>query len=73
MADHITATVRVTLQVEVTVGNWSPNESFASLREQATREANQALAGALRGEPMRVVGKPVAMHVTLSGEANHAD
>ena len=36
---QISASVSVTLQVEVSVGVWNDTTSFAELREQAIREA----------------------------------
>ncbi len=68
--DNVSASVRVTLQVDVYVGNWSGQESFAGLREQAIREAKQKLASTLakQGVEMRIVGDPVAMHVIMQGE-----
>ena len=41
--DKISATVRVRMVVDVTVGSWGASASFASLREQAIREAKQKM------------------------------
>lgn len=68
--ENISASVRVTLQVDVYVGNWSGKESFEGLREQAIREAKQKLSNTLakQGGEMKVVGEPLAMHVIMKGE-----
>lgn len=63
------ANVRVTLQVEVSVGNWGDTATFATLREQAIREATNLLKDHLaKRSDCRIVGEPVAMHVILQGD-----
>lgn len=62
------ASVRVTLQVEVTVGTWGSAESFNTLRDIAVREAKQKLNNVLDRKGCRIVGEPVAMHVILQGD-----
>lgn len=62
------ATVLVTLKVEVNVGAWNDNATFASLREQVIREARQALINKLSNDSdLRVVGEPVAVEIVLNG------
>ena len=63
------ASVNVTLQVEVTVGSWGDTASFATLRDQAIREATNLLRDHLsKRSDCRIVGSPVAMHVILKGD-----
>lgn len=67
--DKISASVSIRIEVEVTVGNWGAASSFASLREQAMKEATHALSNHLQTKGnMRVVGKPTSMRVTLKGD-----
>jgi hypothetical protein len=68
--DKISATVRVRMVVDVTVGNWGASASFATLREQAVREAKQKLQTILVRADTRdaVVVSAQAMHVVLKGE-----
>jgi hypothetical protein len=66
----ISAAVRVTLQVDVYVGNWDAKTTFMDLREQAIREAKLKLGNALakQGQEISVVDEPVAMRVILNGD-----
>lgn len=65
----VSATVRVRMEVEVTLGSWGYGESFESLRETATREAKQKMGGILsRASGCRLIGEPKSMHVILEGE-----
>lgn len=68
------ATVRVRLEVEVTVGIWDSSASFESLAQQASREAERILSrkieGARTGGTFRIVGAPKSMHVILVGDIN---
>ena len=69
--DKISATVRVRLVVDVTVGNWGASASFASLREQAVKEAKQKMSNILiksNDRDANIVSAQ-AMHVHLKGEA----
>lgn len=65
---NISAVVKVTLQVEVTVGHWSAKETFEGLRAQAIREAKARLCGLVDNKGCRVLAEPVAMSVSLEGE-----
>lgn len=63
------ASVAVTLKVEVHVGAWNESETFATLREQVIREAKQSLVIALqKHNGINIVGDPVAVRVILSGD-----
>lgn len=67
--DRISASVSIRMEVEVTVGSWGASSSFASLREQAMKEATQALTNHFQNKSnMRVVGKPKSMRVILKGD-----
>lgn len=69
MTTPTSASVLVTLKVEVHVGAWDEAATFASLREQVIREAKQSLHIALqKRNDMAVVGEPVAVRVILSGD-----
>ncbi|MPS27595.1 MAG: hypothetical protein E2576_11180 [Alcaligenaceae bacterium] len=63
------ASVVVTVGVEVSVGSWNETATFESLRGQVIREAKQSLALALQKHPnLKVVGDPTAVRVVLSGD-----
>lgn len=49
--------VKITLDVEVSVGVWNSSCTFEELRDQATREAIQKLNG-LQDRGIKVVGNP---------------
>lgn len=68
--DKISATVRVRLVVDVTVGSWGASASFATLREQAIREAKQKFQTIMVRADTRdaVLVSANAMHVVLKGE-----
>jgi len=68
--DKISATVRVRLVVDVTVGSWGASASFASLREQAIREAKQKMNHIIAKANTRdaFVVSATAMRVGLKGE-----
>lgn len=68
--DKISASVRVRMVVDVTVGSWGASASFASLREQAIREAKQKMQTILVRADTRdaVLVSTSAMHVVLQGE-----
>ncbi|WP_443698616.1 hypothetical protein [Pseudomonas sp.] len=68
--DKISATVRVRMVVDVTVGSWGASASFASLREQAIREAKQKMNHIIAKADTRdaVVVSATAVHVGLKGE-----
>jgi len=68
MMKNISAVVKVKLEVEVTVGSWSPKETFEGLRKQAGREAKNRLTGLVGNSGCRVLSEPVALSVTLDGE-----
>lgn len=68
MTTPTSASVLVTLKVEVYVGAWNESATFISLREQVVREAKQSLQIALqKHNNMDIVGEPVAIQVVLSG------
>lgn len=65
----ISATVKVRMEVEVTIGNWGAGESFEGLRETAIRESKQIVESAFFKKPgCRIIGEPKTMHVILEGE-----
>lgn len=65
---NLSANVRVTFQVEVSVGNWTGSESFVSIQEVAVREATNKLQRVLKDTPgVRVVGQPAPIQVILIG------
>lgn len=68
--DKISASVRVRMVVDVTVGSWGASASFASLREQAIREAKQKMQTIFVRAETRdaVLVSASAMHVVLKGE-----
>lgn len=61
----VSASVYMTLKVEVLVGSWDAAQPFADLHKQAEREAKQTIDGlsASYGGKIRVVGEPGVMHV----------
>lgn len=65
-----TASVRVRVVVDVTVGSWGAASSFAELREQAIKEAKQKMQNVIiRAETRDLsVVSATAMHVHLKGE-----
>ena len=64
----MSASVLVTLKVEVAVGSWNESATFDSLREQVIREAKQSLAIALQKHPdIAMIGEAVAVRVVLNG------
>lgn len=65
---NLTASVRVRLEVEVTVGTYGGNSTFASVHAQAIQEAKQCLKNGVNGQRIRVVGEPIALHVVMKGE-----
>ncbi len=70
MTTPTSASVLVTLKVEVLVGAWNETATFASLREQVIREAKQSLRIALQNHnDMAIVGEPVAIQVVLAGDS----
>lgn len=63
------ATVCVTLKVEVTVGSWSDKSTFAELKSQVIREAKQKLANVVSNKhDLQIVGDVVAVRVIMNGE-----
>lgn len=63
------ATVRVRLEVEVTLGTWDTKTSFADLRTQAMREAEQRMRNLTdKARDVQMVGKPLSMRVTMTGD-----
>ena len=62
----VSASVYMTLKVEVYVGDWEAAQPFEQLHAQATREATQSLARALvdgKNGRIRIVTEPAVMHV----------
>lgn len=62
----VSASVYMTLQVVVHVGDWEAAQSFEELHKAASREARQALDRALdedKGRDITVSGEPAVMHV----------
>lgn len=68
------ATVRVRMEVEVTVGVWNSTETFEGLAQQACKEATAALRNTIsktsNSHNYRLVGEPTSMHVILNGDLN---
>lgn len=63
------ASVRVRMEVEVSVGVWNDTETFGGLAQQAAKEAEQKMFDICgRARDVRVVGKPKSMHVVLAAE-----
>ena len=64
----MSASVLVTLKVEVAVGAWNESATFESLREQVIREARQSLVVALqKHSDITMIGDAVAVRVVLNG------
>ena len=62
----VSASVYMTLKVEVHVGDWEAAQPFEQLHKQAEREARQALENVLSGKPsrsVRMLGESAVMHV----------
>ena len=69
MISNISATVKVRLEIEVTIGNWSGGETFEALREAAIRESKQKILNVFANAGgCRIVGEPKSIHVSLEGE-----
>lgn len=68
------ATVRVRMEVEVTVGVWNATETFEGLAQQASKEAVQKLTNNLQkgsiSKDVRIIGEPTSMHVVLVSNIN---
>lgn len=64
----ISASVSVTMTVEVHVGSWSGKESFEGLRDQAIREAKNKLTRIVGAAGVHITDGPVALRVTMKGE-----
>lgn len=61
------ATIKVRIEVEVTVGNWNTTDSFASLNETAQREAMSKLRRLVGGNAdIHVITEPVALSAVLN-------
>lgn len=63
----VSASVYMTLKVEVYVGDWEAAQPFEQLHQQASREAAQAMTNLLhegkeKGK-FRIVNEPAIMHV----------
>ncbi len=64
----MSASVLVTLKVEVAVGAWNESATFESLREQVIREAKQKLQNALqKHSSIAMIGEAVAVKIVLNG------
>lgn len=60
----VSASVFMTVKVEVYVGDWDAAQPFEALHKQAEREAKQSLDRALEGKrEVRVLGESAVMHV----------
>lgn len=61
----VSASVYMTLKIEVLVGNWDAAQSFADLHKQAERGARQALTNLFdkSSGKYRMVNEPATMHV----------
>jgi hypothetical protein len=66
---NISATVKVRLEIEVTIGNWSGGETFEGLRDLAIRESKQKVFNAFANAAgCRIIGEPKSINVSLEGE-----
>lgn len=62
----VSASVYMTLKVEVHVGDWDAAQPFEQLHKQASREAAQAMTNLLheaKERNFRIVNEPAVMHV----------
>lgn len=60
----VSASVYMTLKVEVLVGSWQAEQSFEGLHKQAEREARQALERVLNKERgINLLSDSAVMHV----------
>lgn len=63
----VSASVYMTLKVEVYVGGWEAAQPFEQLHAQATREATQSvrrlLGNDVNNAHIRIVDEPAVMHV----------
>lgn len=60
----VSATVYMTLKVEVRVGSWEAAQPFEQLHKQAEREARQALTRAFESSPgIQALPESAVMHV----------
>ena len=60
----VSASVYMTLQVEVYVGDWEASQPFDALHNQAQREAREKLLGTFpAGGGIEILTVPAVMHV----------
>ncbi len=62
----VSASVYMTLKVEVYVGDWEAAQPFDQLHKQASREASEAMTSVLheaKDRKFRIVNEPAIMHV----------
>lgn len=65
----VSASVYMTVKVEVLVGSWEAAQSFEGLHKQAEREARQKLEQlAGRSSDVRLLPDPATMHVITREE-----
>lgn len=67
----VSASVFMTLQVEVYVGDWEAAQPFEQLHKQAAREAEEAMSKLLTGQnKVSLSRKPAVMHVVTKEKAS---
>lgn len=66
----VSASVYMTLKVEVHVGNWEASQPFEQLHQQAEREAKRAISNVFgTSGKYRVINEPAVMHVVTKESA----
>lgn len=61
----MSAVARIRVEVEVTVGSWSEEATFSTLKDQVKREGIQIIRNALLGKGS-VVGEPKCLFVVVN-------
>jgi len=59
----MSATARIRVEVEVTVGSWSEAATFAETKDQVKREGLQIIRNALAEKGGRIIGEPKCLFV----------
>lgn len=65
----VSASVYMTLKVEILVGSWEASQSFEQLHTQAEREARQTLSNLLQhkdNDSIRMISDSAVMHVVTA-------
>ena len=61
----MSAVARIRVEVEVTVGSWSEEATFATLKDQVKREGVQIIRNALKDKG-RIIGEPKCTFVVVN-------